>query len=86
MAKFNKDASETSYAGINLTIQVNGETVNLGSLFVTNKGATKVAKKVYELIESGQLKPESVQSIEISGVFSSEDLDSSLDLTANSFA
>lgn len=80
------DASSTKstdFAGLNLTVEVNGEMVNLGSIFVTNKGSTKIAKRLYELISSKELdanKP----NIRISGVFSSDDTAGS-DISADAF-
>lgn len=81
---FTNEAEKNEYAGFNLTVEVHGEAVNLGSIFVTNKGATKTAKAIYKLAEAGELDVTQINSIKISGLFSSED--NSEELTGSSFA
>ena len=77
-------ASDTNdYKGLQLTVEVNGEPVNLGSLFVSNKGATAISKKIFDLIEAGELDA-SKPVIAIKGIFSSEDSATS-DIDASAF-
>ena len=74
MATFTNDTKEnTPFAGINLGFKVNGEIVNLGSLFTTNKGTTSVAKELQALLESGELQPADL-TVQVTGTFSSEDV------------
>ena len=69
--KFNNETND--YAGINLSVKVNGKMVNLGSLFVTNKGSSAISKELYELLEAGALDASDV-TVAISGTFSSDDV------------
>lgn len=69
----NSNKENSSYAGINLEVKVNGEYVNLGSLFVTNKGTTGIAKEAYELLATGELEPSDL-TLRVSGTFSSDDV------------
>ena len=77
----NQFENNKDYAGINLEVMVNGKFINLGSLFVTNKGATKVSKQLYQLLDSGALEASDI-TVQVSGIFSSDNSGNDLDASA----